>query len=124
MRIFLNKWFDKFCKKKLISDQTIIKVAEEIDEGIIDADYGHGVIKKRLARKNEGKSGGFRAIILYKKGNKLFFVYGFPKNERDNIDKKEEEAFKALAHEILDMSEKDLEKALERNAFREVKTND
>ena len=107
----------------MISDQIIKKTAKEIKEGLVEADYGHGVIKKRLARKNEGKSGGFRTIILYKKGESLFFVYGFSKSSRDNITRKEEEAFKALAHEVLNMSEQALGKAIHQNVFREVKIN-
>lgn len=124
MRIFLNKWFDKFCRKNNISEKTILDVAQEVSDGLIDADYGHGVIKKRIARDNQGKSSGFRSIILYKKENNMFFVYGFPKKDRDNIDKKEEDAFKALADEVLNMTCSSIEKAIENNIFKEVKRND
>ena len=40
-----------------------------------------GVIKQRLAREGQGKSGGFRSIVLFRRGEKAFFVYGFAKSE-------------------------------------------
>jgi hypothetical protein len=47
---------------------------------LIDADLGGGVIEQRIARPGKGKSGGFRAMILYKRATKAVFVYGFAKN--------------------------------------------
>ena len=58
-----------------------------MEAGKIDADCG-GVIKQRIARSGQGKSGGYRTVILYRKGDKALFVYGFPKNERENIEYK------------------------------------
>ena len=56
-------------------------------------DLGGGVIKQRLARQGQGKSGGFRSIVLFRSGTTAFFVYGFAKNDRDNIDRQELKAF-------------------------------
>lgn len=56
---------------------------------MIDADLGGGVIKQRFARLGQGKSGGFRSIVLFRRGARAFFVYGFAKNDRDNIDRQE-----------------------------------
>jgi len=123
MRVFVNKWFEKFQRKERISDEKILQAVREVGNGIIDADYGHGVIKKRIARENEGKSGGYRTIILYKVDDKAFFVYGFPKKDKDNIDRKEEDAFKALADQILNMNDKDFLKAVQLGLFKEVKEN-
>ena len=77
MRVFKNKWFTKFAQKEDISDATLCEAIKDAEAGRIDADYGGGVIKQRIARPNEGKSGGYRAIILYRQGDKAFFVYGF-----------------------------------------------
>ena len=60
---------------------------KDVAEGNIDADYGGGGIKQRIGRLNEGKSGGYRTIIIYRRGDKAFFVYGFAKNQFDNISK-------------------------------------
>ncbi|MGV2388440.1 MAG UNVERIFIED_CONTAM: type II toxin-antitoxin system RelE/ParE family toxin [Microcystis novacekii LVE1205-3] len=96
MRIFKNKWFTKFAKKENISDAKLWETIEDVESGRIDADYGGGVIKQRLSRTNEGKSSGYRSIILYRRNDKAFFVYGFAKSERENIDKDEERGFKDL----------------------------
>ena len=92
VRIFKNRWFAKFAKKEGISDAKLCKAVKDAEVGKIDADYGGGVIKQRIARPNEGKSGGYRSVILYHRDNRAFFVYGFPKNERENIDDAEEQA--------------------------------
>lgn len=124
MRIFKNKWFVKFARKEGISDTKLWETLKEVESGRIDADYGGGVIKKRLARPNEGKSGGYRSIILYRQNDKAFFVYGFAKSERKNIDEDEERAFKDLARLTFSLSEEQLAKLVEKGAYKEVKCDD
>jgi hypothetical protein len=55
VRIFKNKWFAKFASKEGISDEKLIHAVKEVEAGNIDADYGGGVIKQRIARPKEGK---------------------------------------------------------------------
>ena len=97
---------------------------ENAEAGKIDADYGGGVIKQRIARPNEGKSGGYRSVILYYRGNKAFFVYGFPKNERENIDDAEERAFKDLAKVTFALSDDELVKLIKTGVYQEVHCDD
>ena len=66
LRIFKGKSFVRFARKEVIGDRELCRVARDIERGRIDADLGGGVIKQRLSRPNEGKSGGYRAIILYR----------------------------------------------------------
>ncbi len=65
MQIFKNRWFTKFAKDEDISDEKLCKAVKDAENGLIDADYGGGVIKQRIARPHEGKSGGYRSIIFY-----------------------------------------------------------
>src|SRR5258708_8448 len=97
VRVFKSKRFAKFARKELISDARLCVAINDAEQGRIDADYGGGVIKQRIARPNEGKSGGYRSIILFRRGSRSFFVYGFAKNEQANIDKSDEILFKELA---------------------------
>ena len=69
------------------------------------------------------KSGGYRSIILYRKEQRAFFVYGFAKNARANIDAEEEEAFKNAAKHVLGLSEKQLAELVERKQFVEIEGN-
>jgi len=123
MRIFKNRRFAKFASKEGIDDAKLREAVREAEAGKIDADYGGGVIKQRIARSGEGKSGGYRSVILYRQGDKAFFVYGFPKNERENIDKVEERAFKELAKMTFAFSDDELRKLIETGAYKEVKSN-
>ena len=118
MRVFKSRRFAKFARKQRISDARLCKAVKGAEQGLIDADYGGGVIKQRIARPNEGKSGGYRSIILFRRGHRSFFVYGFAKNEQANIDKSDERDFKELAAVLLAASEEDLTKLIARATLR------
>ena len=92
------------------------------EAGQIDADLGGEVIKQRIARPGEGKSKGYRTSILFRRGAKAFFMYGFSKSQRANIDDAEEEQFKEAAKHVLALTEKQLAKLLKRGDFIEVKS--
>src|SRR5215469_4178166 len=124
MRIFKNKWFAKFARKECISDAKLCEAVKDIEAGKIDADYGGGVIKQRIARPNEGKSGGYRAVILYRLEDRAFFVYGFAKSERENIDEAEEGWLKKLAKVTLSFSDNEIAKLVETGEYKEVKCDD
>ncbi len=121
MRVFKSKWFAKFAAGESISDSKLWDAVEAIEAGKIDANYGGGVIKQRLARPGEGKSGGYRTVLLYRVGEKAFFVYGFPKSERENIDKGEELEFKKLAKITLAFSDKELAGLIKAGIYKEVR---
>lgn len=120
MRVFKNKWFAKFAKDEKINDAKLCQAVHDAEKGLINADYGGGVIKQRVSRPNEGKSGGYRTIILYHRGEKSFFVYGFSKNERQNITKAEEREFKRLAKHMLSLTDEDLFKLLKTGVLKPV----
>lgn len=121
MRVFKNKWFVKFAKKEVISDQKLLLAIADAKAGKIDADLGGGVIKQRIGREGEGKSGGYRTIILYRTEVRAFFVYGFAKSDLDNISKDDVKAFTKLAKIMLSVSEKEIETLLKANEISEVK---
>jgi hypothetical protein len=75
-----------------------------METGLIDADLGGGLVKKRIGRAGQGKSGGFRTLVATNEVNRWVFVFGFPKNERSNIDKDEAEALKKLAAHLLSLT--------------------
>lgn len=85
LRVFKNAWFERFAHKEKISAEALWGAVERAEQGQIDADLGGGVIKQRIARPGGGKSKGYRSIVLYRKEDKAFFVFGFPKSELGNI---------------------------------------
>jgi hypothetical protein len=96
---------------------------DEMERGLIDADLGGYVMKKRVAVSGRGKSGGVRTLLAYKSGNKAFFVYGFAKNVRANVSTDELRALKLLAKELMNYRDKALTKAIQRGALIEVESN-
>lgn len=120
MRIYKSKWFVRFAKKERIADAKLCEAIESAEKGLIDADYGDGMIKQRIARPGEGKSGGYRSIVLFQKGERSFFVYGSAKSDQDNIDKSDERDFKELATVRLNASEEQLADLVESGKYQEV----
>jgi hypothetical protein len=120
VRIFKSKWFERFSRKEAIDDELLREAVARADKGQIDADLGGGVIKQRIARPGQGRSRGYRTIILYHRGSKAFFAYGFGKNERANIDDDEKDQFKAAAKYVLALTDAQLVALLKRGDFVEV----
>jgi hypothetical protein len=92
------------------------------EKGQIDADLGGEVIKQRIARPGQGRSRGYRTIILFRRGVKAFFVYGFSKSQRANINDDEQQQFKEAAKIVLSLTEKALAARLKEGDFVEAKS--
>jgi len=120
LKIYKNSWFNRFADKSGITDNDLVKVIERIENGKIDADLGGGVIKQRIARQGQGRSKGYRAIILVRQKDKGFFVYGFSKSDKDNINKSDEREFKKLAESLLNMTDKQMRELLKVGDIYEV----
>ena len=91
-----------------------------METGLYEADLGGGLLKKRIARRGQGKSGGYRTLVATNKANRWFFVFGFPKNERSSIDKDEEDALKKLAAYLLSLTTQALGSAQRAGELMEV----
>lgn len=119
MRVFKTKWFSRFARKERLSDAKLAAAVQEIEQGLLDADLGGYLVKKRIARAGEGKSGGYRTIIVYRRSTRAVFMYGFAKNEKDNLTPDELEEYKKTALIYLRLSETDIGKALEEVSYVE-----
>jgi hypothetical protein len=123
-RVFKTRWFQRFARKEKISDAVLLVAVARAEKGQVDADIGGGVIKQRIARPGQGKSGGYRTIILFRRGERAVFVYGFAKSERENIDADEEKQFKEAARHVLRLTEKQLAELVTEGDFVEVKQHE
>jgi hypothetical protein len=92
----------------------------EMEAGLIDADLGGRLVKKRIALPGRGKRGGARTIVATNRGDRWYFIFGFGKNERANIDKHELRALQELASDLLGQDDKALAAALEADELVEV----
>ena len=120
MRIFRTRWFVKWAKKEKILEQALVQAVEEMKRGLIDADLGGHVYKKRVAIQGRGKSGGVRTLIAYQLQDRAFFIYGFAKNKRSNISNKELQALQIIANNLLNHNDKMLDHLLNEKELVEV----
>ena len=120
MRVFKNKPFARFARKAGLDDEVLRQAVEAAGRGLVDADLGGGVIKQRVARQGGGKSGGFRTIVLFRLGERAFFVHGFAKSDLGNIRADELAAFRLLASHLLAYDDPALAAALEAGALMEI----
>jgi hypothetical protein len=100
-RVFKTKSFFRSTKKANLGDEVLCKAIDEIERGLVDADLGGGIIKKRVSSGGKGKSGGARTIVATNRSGVWFFLYAFAKNERANISSKELAALQMLAADLL-----------------------
>ena len=124
MQTFKTKAFARFADREEVEDAALCEAVRRARSGLVDADLGGGVIKQRIARRGGGRSGGFRTIVLFRRGGLAFFVYGFAKSARDNLRRDELETFRLLAREYLVLDEAGLVAAQATGAIIEVTCDD
>jgi len=88
MEIYKTKWFSRWAEAEGLTDDVLVVVVNEVSNGECEAELGGNLYKKRVALAGRGKSGGARTLIAYRAGNDAYFLYGFAKSQRDNIDSK------------------------------------
>lgn len=111
IRIFKTRMFARWAARQNLVDAALAFATDEMQRGLIDARLGGHVVKKRVAVRGAGKRGSTRTLIAFKQDEKAFFVYGFAKNERANVSKKELQALKLLARELLSYTAQELARA-------------
>lgn len=112
MRIFMTRWMARFARRARIADAVMIEAIERAERGLIDADLGGGVIKQRVGREKQGRSGGYRTLIAFRSGDRAVFIFAFAKNERDNIGPEDLSSFRDIAGEWLRLNAQELAEAL------------
>ena len=119
-RVFETKSFARWARKAGLREAALCGAVQEMADGSIDADLGGGVLKKRIALPGMGKSGGTKTLVATNKGSRWYFVFGFEKNERDNIEPDELAAFKRLAADLLKLADNQLDTAIRAGALTEI----
>jgi hypothetical protein len=119
-RVFKTRYFIRWMRKTALNDEVLCVAVNEMAQGLIDADLGGGVVKKRVGISGRGKRGGARTLVATNKGNRWFFVYGFEKNDRANISDDELEALKDLAEQLLARTGHQLAEALNDGTLMEI----
>lgn len=119
-RVFKTRYFSRWMRKTELTDEVLCTAVGEMVQGLIDADLGGGVVKKRVGLAGRGKRGGARTLVATNKGSLWFFVFGFEKNDRANIRTEEKEALQAIALDLRSRSRKELDAAVEDGSLQEI----
>jgi hypothetical protein len=120
VQTFKTKWLARFARHEGITDRSLGEAIERAERGLIDADLGGGLIKQRVARPGQGRSGGYRTIVAYRAHGRAVFLYGFAKNERDNIDPDQLLSLREIAAAWLAADAAKIQQALDEGALQEV----
>ena len=114
--MFMNrlstKWFRKWSKKVKLSNQNLLDAINDLEAGLSTVDLGSHLFKVRVKSEHSGKSSSYRTIIAFKTEDIAIFLFGFRKNEKNNITKNELEYFKKLANDLLSLNYEQLKKAI------------
>ncbi|MBD8170373.1 type II toxin-antitoxin system RelE/ParE family toxin [Erwinia persicina] len=122
VEVYVVSAFSEKAQKEAVSDDSLLKAAEEIVNGLIDANLSGSLVKKRIAsgNRNTGRSDGNRAIVSIKRGKKLFYLYLFSKKEKDNITKKELKALKEFGELMFSYSDEQLNDMVSKGVLRKL----
>jgi len=120
MRVFKTRFFSRWMRTSQLTEHVLCNAVLEIKRGLLDADLGGGLIKKRVALRGRGKRAGARTLIATNRADRWYFLYGFEKNEQENISSSELAALKASAHLLLGSSANEVEWALRTGALQEI----
>jgi hypothetical protein len=119
-RVFKTRHFQRWMRKTELVDAALCKAVEEMAAGLIDADLGGNVVKKRVGWAGRGKRGGARTLVATNKGNRWFFVFGFEKNERANVSGEELEALQDTAADLLALTGQQLDVGVADGTLQEI----
>ena len=120
MQIFKTKWLARFTRHEQIPDASLREAVTRAERGLIDADLGGSLIKQRVARKGQGRSGGFRMIVAYQTKDRAVFLYGFAKSERENINPSELATLREIATTWLNANAERIALSIAEDELQEV----
>jgi hypothetical protein len=120
LQTYKTKWFVRFARREGIADSSLIEAIRRAERGLIDADLGGGLIKQRVARKGQRRSGGYRVIVAYRAHGRAVFLYAFAKNDLENIGADELTELRRIGLNWLNATPQKIADALEDGGLQEV----
>ncbi len=120
MQVFKTKAFARFARQQSISDGSLCEAIRRAERGLIDAELGGGVIKQRVARPGQGRSGGYRVLAAYRVKVRSVFLFGFAKSERENVNDDELKTLQDIAKAWLAADAPALARAVQQGLIQEL----
>ena len=104
MAIYSTRWFARWADQQGLTHEALCRAVHEMSRGLHEANLGRNLVKKRVARAGGGKSGGFRTLVAINFGSLWIFLFGFAKNEREDIEPDDLNGYSKWADELAEMS--------------------
>lgn len=120
VRVFKTRHFSRWLRKTSLTDRALCEAVHEMVRGLIEADLGGGVVKKRVGLPGQGKRGGARTLIATNQGDRWFFVFGFEKSARANVSPQKLEALQTIARDLLSLGPIQLSTAIADGSLQEI----
>ncbi|MFZ4806841.1 MAG: type II toxin-antitoxin system RelE/ParE family toxin [Hyphomicrobiaceae bacterium] len=120
MRVFATKAFRRFQRKEQIENSSLCEAILRAERGLVDADLGRGLIKQRVARKGQGRRGGFRTIVAYRAAERSVFMFGFANSRQANLSAADERDLADFGALLLGLGDAAIETMLMGDELKEV----
>lgn len=117
---YVSKEFVRLARRGGLTDDGLREAVKRAEDGKIDADLGGGLIKQRVARSGQGRSGGFRTIIAYRRAKRAVFLHMFAKSRQANLSAVELETYRELAKAIDALSDSQLDELVSNRGWRRI----
>jgi len=124
MRIYKTSLFAKWARKEKLTDSALRQAVAEMEAGLVDADLGGNVFKKRIATKSRGKRAGVRTVIAFRHGDKAFFILGYAKNKKETMTIEETQSVKEFACNLLDHTTEQIQQLINHKSLIEVRNEE
>jgi len=121
MNLYKTRSFARIAARVGITGAALKKSAEEISQGLIQADLGGQVFKQRVPLLWRGQRGGGRIVVAISPRADLYiFVHCYLAKDQDNIAPGEEDAFRELGRIYSNLSAEDMEAAVISGLLEEI----
>ncbi len=120
IKIFVTRHFDRAARKAGLDDGVLLDAVMRAERGLVDANLGHCLIKQRIARPGQGRSGGYRTIIVYRKGDLAVFIFAYSKADQDNLSDRERVSLQSFAESFARFSPAEIEQLVIERNWRQV----
>lgn len=119
-RVFKTRHFSRWMRKNNLTNTVLCQAVEEMAAGLVNADLGGGLVKKRIGLAGRGKRSGARTLVATNCESRWFFLFGFEKNERSDIAQDEKEVLQLLAEDLLSRCDEELDAAVADGMLEEI----
>lgn len=119
----MTKWFARFARSNKIAARSLVELVDRAERGIVDADLGNGLLKLRLARAKQGRSGGYRVIVVFRAGDRAFCIYGYAKSEKADLAPDEVLEYRKYAVDFLSLNEGQISRLMADGKLVEIVEN-